>query len=85
MYRVSSSAWCTTILYVLCSASALCEAQSAHRWEFHGIDDREGWEVRPGARGVVMGSALWLTLSVDPLHSALNYELVGGRPSCGDR
>lgn len=67
-------------IFVLLGASTLGEARELYRWDFHKIDDRQGWEVRPGARGVVMGGALWLTLSFNPPHTALSYEFVGAQP-----
>jgi Trehalase len=52
-------------------------AQSVLRWDFDKVDDSEGWEVRPDARGVVMGGALWLTLITTPKITARPYEGFG--------
>jgi len=57
--------------------ATICEAQIARRWDFNKIDDREGWEMRPGARGVVMGGSLWLTVATTPGLSARLYEGIG--------
>ena len=59
------------------------EAQSVRRWEFNKVDDKEGWDVRPDARGVVMGGALWLTLVSTPKISARYYEGFGDSLSFG--
>jgi len=58
----------------------MCEAETLHRWDFNKIDDTQGWEVRPGSRGVVIGGALWLTFGLNPRHSARLYEFVGQSP-----
>ena len=63
--------------FALILMSSLCQAQSSRRWEFNKVDDKEGWDVRPDARGVVMGGALWLTLVSTPKISARYYEGFG--------
>lgn len=66
------------ILFVLAiSPPLICVAETSRRWDFHRIDDREGWEIRSGARGVVMGGALWLTVSATARDSARLYERTG--------
>jgi hypothetical protein len=50
----------SAIAFLLVTATS--QAQSARRWEFDGNGDLQGWTAPPGARGVVMGGSLWLTL-----------------------
>jgi hypothetical protein len=63
--------------------SSISQAQTVRRWHFNKIDDREGWAVQAGARGVVMGGALWLTVAPTLKVSARYYEGVGDQLSFG--
>jgi len=62
---------------MLIAVTSLAEAEAIRRWDFNNVDDREGWEVSPSARGVVMGGALWLTLAPFPRVSTRYYEGFG--------
>jgi len=42
---------------------ARSQAESVRRWDFNKVDNRDGWDVRTDAGGVVKGGALWLTLA----------------------
>ncbi|MBI4166281.1 MAG: hypothetical protein HY508_11170 [Acidobacteria bacterium] len=65
--------------FALFLMTSMCQAQTLRRWDFNKIDDREGWHVRTGARGVVMGGSLWLTLTATPKMSARYYEGIGNQ------
>jgi hypothetical protein len=67
----------TITVIVVGLLASIGHAQTVRRWDFNRIDDREGWEVRPGARGVVMGGALWLTVASTAEKSARFNEGIG--------